>query len=286
MLPDLPIDLSDKEKSEYFGQLNKALSDIMFNIMKLHGFTPQNIEYYDTYFIFKHNPNSNIHFRVKEVWNHFKFGMWVNSEVLFNDKGTSTTPADEMNVISVFCQYDTQIDKFKPSRSSLCVNVTKKDMIEWLEHKDTYFQFYFDLKYMIEFIKYHPILAYNDWEVEFWTINKNPVKNFIRNETTVYKNEFLDKSLKHVFTIYANTLVEKFNRQNEVKTAYIVPENERFDTSTLVEVRVIFKPEISDDELNECIDRIWKNSENKVFEYRWLHYGLIVEFFKAGRYYA
>lgn len=131
---------------------NRELVDRLFkHISENSKFKPYNIEYGDTYFVFTGEPNSVIHFRMKGVNKHWKFGMWVHSEYIDDDNF-----ADE-SVIQFFAQWDRNIDKFKPSRSDICVTIKAKQFNtepseEWL---------YSDIIDTLIVMKRHPILCYN-----------------------------------------------------------------------------------------------------------------------------
>lgn len=104
--------------------------------------TIEKIEYLDGYFIFGMGTNSVIHFTVKEApgW---LFGIWYS--------------VDKNNRVSLECfgQYEMNIDKFKPSRSSFCAELRLSDDPLNLEGLYLY-----NLVEMLGFIIYEPALAY------------------------------------------------------------------------------------------------------------------------------
>lgn len=132
---------------------NKELVDRIFkHISENSKFKPYNIEYGDTYFVFTGEPNSVIHFRIKGVNKHWKFGMWVHSEYIDDDNNFADEP-----VIQFFVQWDRNIDKFKPSRSDILVTITAKQFNtepsdEWL---------FSNIIDTLTVMKRHPILCYN-----------------------------------------------------------------------------------------------------------------------------
>lgn len=131
---------------------NRELVDRIFKYISENSkFKPYNIEYGDTYFVFTGEPNSVIHFRIKGVNKHWKFAMWIHSEYIGDDNFV-----DEP-VIQFFAQWDKNIDKFKPSRSDICVTITAKQFNtepsdEWL---------FSDIVDTLTAMKRHPILCYN-----------------------------------------------------------------------------------------------------------------------------
>lgn len=77
-------------------------------------FTVESVEYLDGYFIFAHGTNAVVHFKIKECpgW---LFGIWWNEP--------STEKPDNING-DFFAQYEEAIDKFKPSRSNFCEEIS------------------------------------------------------------------------------------------------------------------------------------------------------------------
>jgi len=115
-----------------WGDLYKQIVDfILNNLGKRYNdedsikLTPKDVEYGNGYFIFAHGDNSVITFRIEEIpgW---LFGIW-----LYPPKD------DEDGAISLdfFSQYEDAIDKFKPSRSYLCVN--SRFSLKPCENKDS-----------------------------------------------------------------------------------------------------------------------------------------------------
>lgn len=121
---------SVKEQDEKgFAEMYKQATELLFNSIndevKSHNdwkyklknpkFTFEDIEYLDGYFIFGYGTNTVIHFHIKEIpgW---KFAIWWDEP---EDK--SSTDEDQLSC-SFFCQYESNIDKFKPSRSELCLS--------------------------------------------------------------------------------------------------------------------------------------------------------------------
>lgn len=127
-----------------WGDLYKQIVDFILNNLgkryddeKSIKLTPKDVEYGNGYFIFAHGDNSVINFRIEEIpgW---LFGIW-----LYPPKDED----DTFITLDFFSQYEDAIDKFKPSRSNLCVNRHirlkykevpggSKDGLEtWIEHK-------------------------------------------------------------------------------------------------------------------------------------------------------
>jgi hypothetical protein len=103
---------------------NREIAEIIFNALADKGFKSYNVSYGDSYFIFQGEPDSVVHFRLKGVNKHWKFGMWLKAEEL--DKEEDPESKEEPTyIVRFFCQWDRNIDKFKPSASSLLVEIEK-----------------------------------------------------------------------------------------------------------------------------------------------------------------
>jgi hypothetical protein len=141
-----------------YRNLNHQIAEQVFDLMRKYGFKPYNIEYGNSYFIFEGEDDSVVHFRVKGVWKHWKFGMWINSEYLAKEEldreANINPPWKEGNkVVRLFAQYDTCIDKFKPSRSELLVEMEARNYEE--DREDWY-----ELRNMLQMMRRHPFMCY------------------------------------------------------------------------------------------------------------------------------
>lgn len=178
---------------------NKEIAEIVFNKIKSFGFKPYDIKYGDGYFIFDMGENSVVHFHIKGC-RHWKFGMWINSEFLdekylkeYCEK--NNCKESDLPIVQIFAQYETCIDKFKPSRSYHCVDCFTIDDYMC-----------FELEYMIKHIKKHPFIAYAE------------DKHFSRFYIWYFiKSEFYDKKIK-----LKNYMSEKYTYiYNWIKVQFI-----------------------------------------------------------------
>ena len=121
----------------------------IFKRLGKYGFTVEDIEFLDGYFIFGMG-NSVVHFHIKET-PEWLYGIWFEEE-------------DETHVKAEwFCQFESLIDKFKPRASTITgeVSISLESLIvPWL----------CDFKETIEYIKNHPALA---WYRDNYYINFN-----------------------------------------------------------------------------------------------------------------
>jgi len=146
---------------EYTTPTNRELAEIVFTKMHSYGFRPYDIEYGDSYFLFNLGPDSVVHFRLKGLSRHWKFGMWIFSDLLKEDESAADGQDDQKNsnVIELFAQYDTQIDKFKPSASSLVVSF---DASEWRK-RGTDSRAFTSLKRMLQMMRRHPLICHAEF---------------------------------------------------------------------------------------------------------------------------
>lgn len=126
------------------------------------GYKPYNIEWINGL----HGENSCVYFRLRGLGflgNHWKFGMWLNEEWQYEENRNAYEKkygAQKMwNIIQIFCQYDTMIDKFKPSCSPFRVKYT------FYELKKIENEYYINpwnrLEDMLNMIEHHPLLSYS-----------------------------------------------------------------------------------------------------------------------------
>ena len=132
---------------------NRKIANSVFNELIRNKLIPTDIEFGNGYFIFEMGDDSVVHFHIKgcKSW---KFGMWINT-------------GDVDNVIQYFAQYEDSIDKFKPSRSYFCENVSlkelkgvKRDKECVKEGKYFFIMAYHHIVEMTQHIKNNPRLSY------------------------------------------------------------------------------------------------------------------------------
>lgn len=134
---------------------NREIAEKMFSVMRKLGYKPYDIKYGNGYFIFDMGEDSVVHFKLKGVWKSWLFGMWIRSENLDKTEEITEENRNENLVVQLFCQNEDWIDKFKPSRSSLCREFDRDDY-----QRDC---MDYEIRTMLGMIKKHPILCYNDF---------------------------------------------------------------------------------------------------------------------------
>lgn len=111
----------DKADGAGMSEVYKQATDRLFQELKNEcgGLTITDVEYLDGYFIFGRGTNSIVHFHISETpgW---KYGIWWEP---VEDKDTGKPYTDRVHC-SIFAQYEEEIDKFKPSASMVCEELT------------------------------------------------------------------------------------------------------------------------------------------------------------------
>ena len=222
---------------------NKEIAEMMFSKMRKVGFTPYEINYGDGYFLFEMGENSVIHFKIKEVWKNWKFGMWINSKELndYNEDDEtkySTYYEDEPNVVQIFCQHEHLLDKFKPSRSALCVNFKPTDFShDWNEYP---------LRSMLKMIEYHPIMCWNEFcgDHAGYYDDRSFLLPFIKYEVGYFFKKIV-KKVKTIFWLnYTKAklfLMKKFSKVlYDVELYDFEKENEGWSTDYLYKIKLTF----------------------------------------------
>lgn len=120
-LAEIYTEAVDKADGAGLSEVYKQATDRLFQELKNEcgGLTITDVEYLDGYFIFGRGTNSIVHFHIDETpgW---KYGIWWEP---VEDKDTGKPYTDRVHC-SIFAQYEEEIDKFKPSASMVCEELT------------------------------------------------------------------------------------------------------------------------------------------------------------------
>lgn len=229
---------------------NREIAELIFSKIKGFGFTPYDISYGDGYFIFEMGEDSVVHFKIKEVWKNWKFGMWINSEELnnYNEEENKDTPrTKESNVVQIFCQHEHTLDKFKPSRSALCVDLKPSDFKhDWN---------WYPLENMLKMIKYHPIICWNDFCGDYagYYDGRSFLIPFLK-----YESEYIFREIERVvktafFLNYTKAklfLMKRFSKVlSDVKLYDFEKENPGLSTDYLYRIDLTVK-DVADEDIN------------------------------------
>lgn len=141
---------------------NHEIGEFMLHKIYEIGYKPYNIEWINEL----HGENSCVYFRLRGLGflgSHWKFGMWLNEEWQYEENRKAYEKkygAQKMwNIIQIFCQYDTMIDKFKPSCSPFCVKYTFYELKK-IEN-EYYINPWSKLEDMLNMIEHRPLLSYS-----------------------------------------------------------------------------------------------------------------------------
>ena len=104
------------EKDSETAEWNRSVATKVFKVLEANGIEVKDVQRHNGYFVFDMGDCSVVHFRVGGFWmRKWKFGMWLNRE-------------NENYALSLFAQFDDYIDKFKPSASGICFELTLADV--------------------------------------------------------------------------------------------------------------------------------------------------------------
>lgn len=190
-IDDIYDECVKEQDAKGYADIFKQAAEGTFKAIKEEtNFNITDVEYLDGYFIFGFGTNSVVHFKIKECpgW---KFGIWWYEPETYYDKtddGVIQEKKRKCIVGEFFGQYETNIDKFKPSHSSYHCRIT------------------FDLDNLIK--------PYQLWEfnkiIEF--IHKEPYLAFYKD---LYSTDF---NTKYVTRRKAKKIFKKCNRQEKIKS--------------------------------------------------------------------
>lgn len=250
---------------------NRKIAEYMFDVIRKFGFEPYDIQYGNGYFIFDHGEDSVIHFRVKGVWKHWKFGMWVNSEYL-EDKYREEESEYFYKVVQIFAQHDTLIDKFKPSRSSLCVSY---DAWDWDKYVDgTYRYPFIKLESMLNMMKRHPLICYAGFCGEYAEYYAGSfLAEYIKLETKDKLRALEEKlaiAIWYPWTLFKCHFARKAKCIAELTIHNFEKENPGWSTSYKYSVEVKFAKDATTEDETTWLDKWfhkWKYGKYGYYDY-------------------
>ena len=252
---------------------NRRIAERMFEVIRSFGFEPYDIQYGNGYFVFDRGEDSVIHFRVKGVWKHWKFGMWVNSEYLketYREEEKNMKYEDYYKVVQIFAQHDTWIDKFKPSRSSLCVEY---DACDWEHHLDgTYKYPFIRLESMLNMMRRHPFMCYAEFCGDYaGYYSKSFLAQYIKYESKDKLRTLEEKlavAIWYPWTLFKCYFARKAKCISELTIHNFEKENPGWSTNYKYEVRVKFTKDATDEQETKWLDRWfhrWRYGEYGVY---------------------
>lgn len=245
-----------EEVVDLVGGVNDALCDWVLDALAAKGYRAKRVMRGDTYFVFSGFPCSIVEFRLSRVWPGWRFGIWLHGEELLCDSG------DEARVIQLFCQHDTQVDKFKPSASDMLVEIYKGELLDmlgrgaWTRSDGVVVRPWAErhVQALADQIRMHPFLSYEG--VKGWMpIDYRPTANAVRWMVGERKRQ-AKRRLSHTYwLIWAKCRVERANGMPYVTDCRLVDYGER--TWPRLEVFCTLKDDPSDENLDEMWD-LWR----------------------------
>lgn len=245
---------------------NREIADIIFDAIRKMGYKPYNIEYGNGYFIFDKGEDGVIHFRLKGVWKHWKFGMWVSSEYLdekYREEEKGKRYDERYKVVQLFAQYDTQIDKFKPSASSLCV---KYYASEWDNHiNGSYKAPWYEIKNMLGMMKRHPLMCYAEFCGEYAGYHKGSfLAEFIKYESKE-KIKNAQEWINTVFWLpYTKMKIELSKHTSIIDNIELYDfekDNPGWSTDYKYQVRITFSEDATEEQMCRWLDFWFRKDE-------------------------
>lgn len=250
---------------------NAEIRKIIFDKLAKLGYKVYDINNVDGYFIFNMGEDSVTHFRLKGhgIWKHWKFGLWLNMNL--DEEGME----DDTPVIQLFSQWDRNIDKFKPSRSALRVEVTKREFLGVMDGvgldglPDMFFMY--RLRSMLKFMAKHPFLAYEDFCGEFVGYYTGSFFwNFIKCEWRHYWRAISEKALTAVWYPYTKLkclILQRYkcvDKVELVKFSDVVP---GYSTDYIYEVNIEFKDNTDEDTATNLLNIFFKRKHYGCYGY-------------------
>lgn len=239
---------------------NREIAEHMFGVMRKLGFKPYNIEYGNGYFLFDRGEDSVIHFRLKGVWKHWKFGMWVNSEYLeekYREEERYMDYKDYYKVVQIFAQHDTWLDKFKPSRSDLCVAYEASDWNRCIN--GTYVSAWCKLEDMLKMMRRHPFMCYSGFCGEYaGYVSESFIWNYITcevNDKIQKLKEALMIAIWYPWTLFKCFFAKRAKCISELTIYNFEKENPGWSTDYKYEVRVKFAKDSTEEEETKWLDK-------------------------------
>lgn len=257
---------------------NKDIVDLVFNKIKVAGFKSYNITHPDGYFMYEGEKDSVTHFRLKGrgMWKHWKFGLWVNAEYMtkedFDKADKRHENADYDNdpkVIQLFAQYDTQINKFKPSRSALLFEVDNVQLNEYLNDNHEYL--FYQLNDMLSMMVRHPFMCYSEYCGRYaGYADYSFIGEFIVHEgRVIYRKakKFLQKSFWLPYTKVKIALCKRSPVVHDIVLNDFEKNNPGWSTNYLYEVQITFTEDATNDQMIDWLNTWWKHTEYGVLGY-------------------
>ena len=242
---------------------NREIAENIFSNMRKLGYKPYDINYGDGYFIFDMGEDSVVHFRIKNVWKSWRFGMWINSENLDKTEEITDENRKDNLVVRLFCQNEDWLDKFKPTRSALCVEFDRNEyQRDEMDYK---------IRTMLGMIKKHPILCYNDFCGEYaGYVDYSFFKSFIRGRLSWYYKIIEEKVVCGFWLAYTKLKLQLAKHDKIIKSVEIYDfekENEGWSTNYRYRPLPTFVDGVTEEQILRWYDKWFRKDKYGKFGY-------------------
>lgn len=258
---------------------NREIAENMFSIMKELGYKPYDISYGDGYFLFDMGEDSVVHFKLKGVLKSWKFGMWIDSENLDKTEEITEENKYEHMVVQLFCQNEDWLDKFKPSRSHLCVKLDRDDYNDIIKPSDNNRKYFYQVDSMLGMIKKHPILCYDEFCGEYvGYANYSFLWNFIKSKAKLYWKNIKEKVTCSFWLTYTKAKLQLAKHDKIIKSVRIYDfekENEGWSTDYKYRPLPTFIDGVTKEQVAEWYDK-WFHRD-KYGNYDWYDWAIDVQ---------
>lgn len=256
----------DKTTALAEGEANKAVASVVFDALSQQGVKVRDVKDMCGYFVFVFGLSSVYHFHVKGLSNNWKFGMWINElKPLFS---TDVKDCDlDKPFVQLFCQRKEMIDKFKPSRSDMLVEMSYRDWQSVMDGRMMQLEWFAkDVSNMVKFIHMHPLLAYDGYCNSHF-LAYHPIKYVVKN-TVLEKVGRVGKKVTRSFLTYYSLHKAIKLSDNYPDTVYKVNCNlYSANVHPNREFRVIVDNDCSESEVTDMVSRVFPSYPNNLESY-------------------
>lgn len=250
---------------------NREIADTMFSIMKTLGYKPYDISYGNGYFIFEMGEDSVVHFKLKGVWKSWKFGMWINSENLNKTEEITEENKYDHMIVQLFCQNEDWLDKFKPSRSSLCIKLDRDQYNDLMKVSDDK-KYFYQIDNMLGMIKKHPLLCYDEYCGEYiGYADYSFLWRFIKSKVVyVYWKNIKEKTICSFWLNYTKLKLQLAKHDKIIKSVRIYDfekENEGWSTDYKYRPLPTFIDGVTQEQVADWYDKWFKRDKYGKFDY-------------------
>jgi len=242
-----------RDMEDEIGAVNEALKAFVFSALESNGYKVDVIDSGDFGDSFR--KNSGVWFRLSRVWKGWRFGMYLYGERLLDDTHESEP------VITMFCQHESVVDKFRPSRCDLCIDI-RKWWVESLLERGAFDGWRVrpcksvvtrNVVSLAEQIRLHPFVSFA-MDGRFGALDGHPIKETVSYVGRDFMTRLCKRTSVKALTAYAKPRVAIARRLPCVEECTFVDRGEHWYPRMVVRCRLRGMP--TEDE-QEAIDRLF-----------------------------